>query len=358
MIAKLRNKHSLFAVVLVLMLVAVAACSDDDNGSGDSGDGGGDLSGEVVISGSSTVEPVSATVAEKFNTDEAPNVAISVDGPGTGDGFQLFCNGETDISDASRAIDEEEIASCEESGVEYVELKIGIDGLSVITSANNDAVECLNFGDLYALLGPESEGFSNWSDADELALEVGGDDEFPDAPLEITAPGEESGTYDSFVEIVLEGTIEEQLGEDADAATRPDYTSSPDDNTIIEGVAGSDTSLGWVGFAFANENTDRVKLLEVDGGDGCVAPTPDTIADNSFPISRPLFIYVNTAEAEENAAVAAYVDYYMAQLTESVEEVGYIPLTTAEQDQTRAAWEAAIGGSGGASDSTETTAAE
>ena len=227
------------------------------------------VSGEIVVSGSSTVEPITSIALEDF-TAANPDVTYSVDGPGTGDGFALFCAGETDISDASRAITEEEVAACEENGIGYVELQIAIDGLSVITSPDNADVTCLSFGDLYALLGPESQGFDNWSDADGLAGELGADfgeihAPYPDADLVITAPGEESGTFDSFVELVVADVAEAR---EQDETTRPDYQTSGDDNVIIENIAGSPSSLGWVGFAFADENADAVKLLEVDGGDG------------------------------------------------------------------------------------------
>src|SRR5690606_7699885 len=160
---------------------------------------------------------------------------------------------------------------------------------------------------IYALTGPESQGFDSWADAQDIATELGSSTELPDAPLDIVGPGEESGTFASFVELVIE-EFNEDRGQDA--TTRPDYQSSADDNVIIQGIQGSDTSFGWVGFAFANE-TEGVKVLEVDGGDGCVAPTPETIADNSYPVSRPLFIYVNKAKAEENPALAAWVDLYL-----------------------------------------------
>ncbi len=239
------------------------------------------------MSGSSTVEPISALVGELFSA-ENPDVAVRVDGPGTSDGFELFCEGQTDISDASRAIDEEEVAACEAAGIEYVELKIGIDGLTVITNPANDAVECLSFEQLYGLVGPESEGFDNWSDANTLVTEIGGEGDLPDAQLDITAPGEESGTYDSFIEIALGDIAEARVAagaitEDQAETTRKDYSSQANDNAIIEGIGGSDTSLGWVGFAFADQNQDAVRSLEVDGGDGCVAPTAETIADGTLP---------------------------------------------------------------------------
>lgn len=295
----------------------------------------------VVISGSSTVEPISSIVAEDFAAAN-DGFEYSVDGPGTGDGFALFCNGETDISDASRPIKDEEAADCEENGIEYVELKVAVDGISVLTSPANDAVSCLSFGDLYALLGPESQGFDNWTAADDLAAELDGEfgtssGPFPDAALEVTAPGEESGTYDSFVELVFED-IAEARG--TDPAARPDYTASADDNVIVEGISGSETSLGWVGFAFFEENAEVVRALEVDGGEGCVAPTAETIASTEYPISRDLFIYVNTANAEENEALTAFVDYYLSDDgIAAVDEAGYVSLTPDALEETRAAWD-------------------
>ncbi|HEX5614601.1 MAG TPA: substrate-binding domain-containing protein [Acidimicrobiia bacterium] len=337
----------LMALLLALVLVA-AACGDDDdeNGSSDTtteDTGGSGDGGSITITGSSTVEPISNRVVEKFNADN-PDVAISVDGPGTGDGFEIFCNGEADISDASRPIKPEELETCTANGIDVIELKVGIDGLSVVTSVNNDAVDCLSFGDLYALLGPESTGFGNWSDADELAGELpegygASNAPFPDADLStIVAPGVESGTYDSFVELVLEGIAEER-GQEPEA--RLDYQASPNDNVIIEGIGGSDTSLGWVGYAFVAENPESVKALAVDGGDGCVEPTPETIASGEFPIARPLYIYVSAQALEENAAVESFVDFYLSDDgIASVTEADYVALDDAELETTRAAWEA------------------
>lgn len=295
------------------------------------------LSGDITISGSSTVEPISVRVQELFN-NQAPDVNITVDGPGTGDGFQLFCSGETDISDASRAIKDEEAASCEEAGIEFTELQVGIDGLAVITNAANDAVECVSFEQIYGLVGPESTGVTNWSDANELIVEVGGEGDLPDAELEIYGPGEESGTFDSFIEIVLEGIAEERGQE---AITRPDYNPSADDNVILQGIQGSETSFGWVGYAFADTAED-VKLLQVDGGEGCVAADPETIASNEYPVSRPLFIYVNNASAAENPQLSAFVDFYVGEgLDTAVAEVDYVALSEDAKAEVRSAWEAA-----------------
>lgn len=339
------NPRRIGALALAAAFV-VGACggggstsAPTDGGTAPTDGGGEPLTGQVIVSGSSTVEPISALVAEFFNEEVSADVAIEVTGPGTSDGFERFCAGETDISDASRRVRQSEIDECTAAGVEMIEVKVAIDGLSIITAAANDAVTCLSFADLYALLGPESQGFDDWSDAQALATELGSTTTLPSAPLVVTAPGEESGTFGSFVELVIEEFNEDRGKE---ATTRPDYTASANDNVIIEGIAGSPTSLGWVGYAFAEENIDRVKLLEVDGGDGCVAPTPETIADNSYPISRDLYIYVNKAKAEENPAVAAYVDFYLSDgLIDSVlETVPYVPLAPDALAASQANWTA------------------
>jgi len=334
--------------VLVAGLLLLAACSPSASGSTAASAGSNELTGDLQISGSSTVEPITSLVAEAFGAMH-PNVTYFVDGPGTGDGFALFCNDETDVSDASRPISEEEIAACETAGVEYVELKVAIDGMAVMTSAFNDEVSCLSFLDLYVLLGPESQRFETWDAANTLAAELEaqlgaerGESHAPYGafPLDVTAPGEESGTFDSFVELAIGGIADER---EQERTTRPDYTPSADDNVIIEGVAGTEDAphtLGWVGFAFADENADRVKLLEVDKGDGCVAATPDTIASAEYPLSRFLYIYVNTARAAENAALEAFVDYYLSdEGLAFVAEADYVALDPADLEVTRAAWE-------------------
>lgn len=331
----------LLLLVLTVTMIAASCGGDDDGGSAD---GGEDLSGEILVSGSSTVEPISSLVAEKFQT-ENPGVSIAVDNPGTSDGFELFCNGETDVSDASRPIEQEEIDACKKNGIEFVELKVGIDGLSVITSTENSVVECLDFLDLYALLGPESEGFSQWSDANDLAAELSAPNApYPDAPLEITAPGEESGTFDSFVELVLEGTAEQRKIPEDDWAPRPDYTASANDNVIIEGISGTPSSLGWVGYAFYVNNQDTVKALQVsnDGeGTPCTAPDPETISSGDYPIARDLYIYAKQESIETKPEVEAFVDFYLSDDGfASVNEVGYVDLANEDKQATIDNWEA------------------
>ena len=357
---KSAKKNALrLGAVLVAVLLTAAACGGDDGGGasaaaettsattasgGDTGTANTEattqLSGSIEVSGSSTVEQITALVAEQFNAAN-PGVGISVEGPGTGDGFQRFCAGETDISDASRAIKQKEIDACAEAGVEWVELKVAFDGISVLTSPDNTAVNCLDTGDLYALVGPESEGFQSWSDANGLAGELaaaglgGSGAPYPDASLVITAPGEESGTFDAFVELALEDIIEERGQDDP---TRADYQASANDNVIVDNISSNPTSFGWVGFAFFVENSDVLKAIEVDGGDGCVAPSIQSIADGSYPLSRPLFIYVSLNRMADNPALGPFVDFYLGEGFSSVAEAGYVTLPDDEIAATKAAW--------------------
>jgi phosphate transport system substrate-binding protein len=318
--------------VAAIALVA-AGCGDGaDDDDAASGDG---VEGDVFVTGSSTVEPISVRVAELY-ADVEPGVNVDVQGPGTGDGFAAFCAGEADITNASRAIEAEEATACEDGAVEFVELKVGYDGISVLVNPENP-IECLSFADLYALVGPESQGFENWQDAQPLAAQLGSDTQFPDLPLEITAPGEESGTYDSFIELALGGIIEAQGTEEA---TRPDYSAQADDSVILQGVEGAEGGFGWVGFAFAEGAGDAVKEVPVtaEPGGECTEPSAETIADGSYPLSRPLFIYVSSTAADENPAVAGYVDFYVGDGYSAVEEVGYVALPDDELEATRTTW--------------------
>ncbi|MGH9042870.1 MAG: substrate-binding domain-containing protein [Acidimicrobiia bacterium] len=339
------------------MMLLGAACGGGDDteaGSGNEGNteetqtaaGGEEVTGTVNVSGSSTVEPVTVRVAELF-TDVESGVDVNVDGPGTGDGFVLFCNGETDISDASRAIKKAEADACAKNGIDFIELKVGIDGLAVMTSPENTAVECLSFPDLYALAGPESQGFKKWSDAQALAKELGSKTTFPNQDLTMVAPGEESGTYDSFIELALEktGAARAEAGkisEDEAATSRPDYQSSGDDNIIIQGIEGAKGSFGWVGYAFASEAGDEVKLLEIskEPGGECVAPTTETISSASYPLSRYLYIYVNSKKLADSPALESFVDFYVGEGIKAVGEVKYVDLASSDLSAMRAVWEA------------------
>ena len=300
------------------------------------------VGGEVFVTGSSTVEPISVRVGELADELTDGELAVTVEGPGTGDGFKKFCAGEADISDASRSIKDEEAALCAEAGIEFVEIEVAIDGLTVATSPNNSAVECLDVPALYALIGPESEGFANWSDANALATEVGSAfTSLPDAPLLVTGPGPESGTYDTFVEFAIKKLAEERGVEDT---ARADYTQSPNDNVIVEGIEASDTSLGWVGYAFYAAEQDRMKALGIDTGDGCVVPTEETIADGTYGFSRSLYIYVSTTALADNPAVGEFVDIYLSEAgLAMVGDAGYVSLPADRQEAAAAAWAGAKG---------------
>jgi len=303
---------------------------------------GGDVelaAGDVFVSGSSTVEPISIRVGELAGELSGGDLKVTVEGPGTGDGFQKFCGGETDISDASRPINEEEAQACADAGIEYVELEVAIDGLTVATNPANADIECLDVPALYSLIGPESEGFDDWSDANDLAAEVGSAyAPFPEVPLVVYGPGEESGTYDTFVEFAIADLAEER---GADEATRADYTSSANDNLIVQGIESADTSLGWVGFAYYVAEQERMKSIAIDAGDGCVEPTAETIGDGSYPFSRSLYIYVNTGKAAENPAVASFVDLYLSeQGLATVADAGYVDLPADRIQASRDAWAA------------------
>ncbi|HET7870253.1 MAG TPA: phosphate ABC transporter substrate-binding protein PstS family protein [Actinomycetota bacterium] len=330
---------SIVVAGLSVLAVLGAACSSGDNAG--SGSGTPALSGSVAVSGSSTVQPISSLVAEEFSSAN-PDVQISVDGPGTSDGFVLFCKGETDINDASRAIEPEEKQACKQNGISWVELAVGYDGITVMTNPDNSAVTCLNTGDLYALFGPESQGFKTWSDADTLDKEVDGTGNLPDLPLQITAPGQESGTYDAFIDLAgIEDTaLDRGLAEDKAAALRPDYQASANDNVIIQAMEGDPGALGFVGFAYAEQAASQIDILQVDGGTGCVAPSRETIADHSYPLSRTLYIYVNEAQIAENPALKAYVDFYMGDegIVSAVQQVGYVDLPTDQIETSRVAW--------------------
>jgi phosphate transport system substrate-binding protein len=331
---KVRAYVAIATGALALSMTA-AACG----GSSDSG--GSDLSGSLNISGSSTVEPITSLVAENFQSAN-PGVDIAVDGPGTTDGFAMFCNGETDINDASRQIKDEEIAACKQGGVDYIELAIGKDALTVVGHPDNP-VDCLSLGDLYALFGPESKGIDNWSAADTLAKEVGGNGGFPDLPVTIVAPGEESGTYGSFIDLATK-SIAEERGQDPDDVLRPDYQIAADDNVIISNAEGTSGGLGFVGFSYAQNASGQVKEFQIDNGGGCVAPSADSVNDGSYPLTRTLYVYVNKEKLASSAALKAFVDFYLSDAgVSAVTDVQYIALPSADLEASRSTWNAASG---------------
>ena|GEM_PF-66348 len=334
---------------IVVTTTAIAG-SDDPVGEAPAGA----LEGQFLVSGSSTVYPIVQKQAEEFGSAN-PAVAIAVEGPGSGDGAQKFCNGEAPIANSSRIFKAEEIEICEANGIEFIELRRAIDGITVITSAVNDLIDCVSFNDLYALLSEEAFGFANWADANVISAEWGGT-VFPDARFDIFGPGQESGTYDSFTEIVIESVAKGKTGLDVEArpfedTIRDDYTSSNNDSVILQGIESSQYSIGWVGYAFAQGAADAgdARMLAVSKGDGgaCVDPSPETIADASFPISRFLYTYVNVEMAANEPAVAAFVDYMMSDIgLESVTAVGYVDLAPVDQTRSQTIWSNRLSGTG------------
>jgi len=309
--------HRFSAVVVACGALAfgVAACGDDDTTESSSSGGtdtaaavSEDLSGSVRIDGSSTVLPVAEAAVELFAA-EAPNVDISVGGVGTGDGFEKFCRGELQIADASRGIEKDEFDACTAKNIAPVEVQVGIDGLTVVTHKDLAIPDdCITTANLKKLLDPKSK-VANYKE-----LGAG----FPDQKVSFFTPGTESGTYDYFTESVLET--------DAEQRTK-DVQTSADDNQIVTGIEGTVGSLGYVGFAFADSQKDKLKILAVDGGDGCVKPEIATIADGSYkPLSRPLFMYPS-AEAAKKPEVKAFIQYILDNNEKVVTAADYVPLT-------------------------------
>ena len=287
-----------------------------------------DLSGTVTIDGSSTVYPITEAVAEEFQIANT-GVQVPTSLSGTGGGFKKFCTGETDINDASRPIkaeDEGEGLACDANGVEYVELQVAIDGLTVVVNPGNAFATCLTVEELALIYGPDSPQDLKWSDVRP---------EFPTETVNRFMPGADSGTFDYFTE---------EINGEVDAATQF-ATQSEDDNVLVTGVAGDMNAIAFFGYAYYIENTDKLKAIEVDGGDGCVAPTEETINTNSYaPLSRPLFIYPDVNKAKERAELGAFVDFYLENAQTLSSEVGYVALPDdllqAEKDE----WAAATGG--------------
>lgn len=341
-------RRPLAIVVTVVALLGAACGNDNSDLSGDLTSARADttVSGRIRITGSSTVEPISTLVGEAFRGQNG-DVDTSVEGPGTGDGFERFCDGDADITGASRPIEPDELEDCEAAGVEPIELAVGLDGVAVITSLDND-VDCLTFADLYGLVGVEAQGVDRWTEAGEIAAELGSTTTMPDERLVLTGPGEESGTYDAFISIVLEAAAEPRVEsgavtEDEAGSARSDYASSADDNSIIESVAGDTGGLGWVGLSYA-EQSGQVRLIPIarEPGDDCVAPSRATVQDGTYPISRELFIYVS-ADAAERDEVAAFVDFYLAGLPDFLDLADYV--AQPDPEATVARWEARVTGS-------------
>jgi phosphate transport system substrate-binding protein len=291
-----------------LVLVGCAPASDTPAG----------LTGTVTIDGSSTVAPLMEAAADLYGA-EAPEVNVTVGTSGTGGGFEKFCAGETDISNASRPIKDEEAALCAENGIEFQEIVVANDGLSVVVNPDNDWATCLSVEQLNTMWAPASEGVvMSWNQIDAS---------FPDEKLSLYGPGTDSGTFDFFTDVIN--------GEEG--ASRTDYSPSEDDNVLVSGVSAELGASGYFGLSYALANADAVSIVAIDSGAGCITPSDETVSDGSYtPLSRPLFVYVNKANYAENAALASFAKFLVASSGEAAATAGFIGLTA---DQTARAEE-------------------
>lgn len=328
MMSAKRFAYSLSLVALLGGLVACGSGTDtadtapagEEETAADT-ESGSELEGTITVDGSSTVFPISEAMAEEFQIAN-PGVRITVGASGTGGGFEKFCNGETQISDASREVSEEELAACAEAGIEMIEVPVATDALTVVVNNDNDWVDCMTIDQLNTIWSPDAEGtVTNWNQVDPS---------YPDAELVLYGPGTDSGTFDYFTDVVN--------GEEG--ASRGDYTASEDDNVLVQGVEGDSNAMGYFGYAYYFENQDRMKAVEIDDGSGnCVAPSEETVLAGEYtPFSRPLFIYVNASAYEEDPAVQAFVDFYLDPANEDfVAATGYVPLSDEKYDESLAA---------------------
>ena len=290
---------------------ALAACGGQQGSAGE-----GSISGAVKIDGSSTVEPLSSAASELYSAEQ-PEVQVTVGSSGTSGGFEAFCAGRTDISDASRPIEPEEEQVCKKAGIEYSELQVANDALTVVAN-KTVPVDCITTAQLKKIWAPSAEGkITNWKQVDPS---------FPDTPLKLFGPGTDSGTFDYFTEKIN--------GEEG--VSRADYEGSEDDNVLVEGVANTPGSMGYFGYTYYEENTDKLKALEVDSGNGCVAPSAETAQSGEYtPLARPLFIYVNSKSYADKPQVASYVDFYTQNLQKITEAAKYIQLNSRQEKATQ-----------------------
>jgi phosphate transport system substrate-binding protein len=279
-----------------------------------------DLTGRVQADGSSTVGPYTTAAAERFRRSN-PDVRITVGVSGTGGGFERFCADETDLSNASRAIKDEERELCEQNGVEFVEFHIANDALTVVVNQENDWATCLTVEELNKVWEPGSK-VDNWSQ-----IRSG----FPDERLRLFGAGTDSGTFDYFTDAIN--------GEEG--ASRSDYSATEDDNVTVEGVGGNRGGMGYFGLSYFEQNKETLKALEIDGGDGCIAPSVETAQSGEYaPLSRPLFIYAKT-ESFERPEVEAFIEFMLENETEIAAAAQFVPLTDEQLEQAKSAFESA-----------------
>lgn len=304
-------------IVIAVAGLAIAACGGGGDAGGGTGGGTGAggaaaLSGPVVIDGSSTVEPLSSAAAELFQ-GENPDVTVTVGTSGTGGGFQKFCAGETDISDASRPIKAEEATACQGKNIAYEELQVANDALTVVVNNDNTWAQCLTVDQLKSIWEPNSQ-VKTWNQVDPS---------FPNEPISLFGPGADSGTFDYFTA--------EVNGEEG--ASRTDYSPSENDNVTVQGVQGNRGALGYFGYSYFEENQSKLKAVAIDGGSGCIAPSSQAVQDGTYtPLGRPLFIYVSDTALRAKPQVVAFSEFYLTQNDAIVEAAKFVPMTS-EQKQ-------------------------
>jgi phosphate transport system substrate-binding protein len=273
------------------------------------------LTGRVRADGSSTLAPFVSLAAERFRKQN-PEVEVSVGVAGTGGGFERFCRGETDLSNASRPIEDEEREACEKKGIRFLELHVANDGLSVVVNPENDWAECLTVDQLREIWRPASK-VDSWDDVD---------DGFPDERLNLAGPGTDSGTFDYFTDVIV--------GEEG--ASRSDYTASEDDNVIVNAISGDEGGLGYLGLSYFEQNSERLRAVSVDGGDGCVAPSTETVQSGEYePLSRPLFIYVNRDALDDKLQVDAFLEFILDNQRRLATGALFVPLTAEQLNKSR-----------------------
>ncbi len=307
----MKPKTWLFLGLVGPLALVGAAC-----GGGGGGGGGGDLSGTIQVDGSSTVQPFAQAAAELFQ-EENPGVRITVGGAGTGDGFERFCRGETEISDASRAIEAEEQEACEKENIESEQVPVANDGIAVVTNKQLQ-LDCLTVDELKDLLGPDADARS-YRDVNP---------KFPDQQASFFTPGEESGTFDFFTEEALET--------DAEQRTEGVQTSA-DDNQLVTGVSGTPGGIGYFGFSFFEQNRDKLNAVAIDGGDGCVAPSTETIQNGSYtPLGRQVFMYPSK-KAMQRPEVAEFMRFTAENAPRIAEAAQMVPLTSEQASEAQKA---------------------
>ena len=320
------SKWLTIVACMSVLALGVAACGDDDSNGGE-----GDLSGSIRIDGSSTVAPLSEPMGELFN-EENSGVNVTVGTSGTGGGFEKFCNGETDISDASRAIEPDEEKACEANGIEFEEVVVANDALSVVVNPDNP-VTCLTVEQVGEIYGPKATA-TNWSDIAGLDAEY-------DESLEIFSPGADSGTFDYFTEAIN--------GEEGAQRSQGVNVVGENDNATVTGVSGSPGGVGYFGYSFYNENQDKLKALEIENPDSgkCVEPAPETTQAGEYaPLGRQLYIYPS-AQALEKPEVLEFVNFYLENVNDVTEQAGFIALTEEQLKESQSDVDALATGGGG-----------